>query len=39
VITLLRPLLLAALAVAFSLPAIASVIVTREIDSPALQRK
>ncbi len=36
---LLRPLIFAALDVAFSLPATASVIVTREIDSPALQRK
>jgi enterochelin esterase-like enzyme len=39
VIALLRPLLFAALAIAFSLPAAASVIVTREFDSPALQRK
>jgi len=39
VIALLRPLICAALALAFSLPATASVIVTREFDSPALQRK
>ena len=38
-IALLRPLIFAALAIAFSLPATASVIVTREFDSPALQRK
>jgi S-formylglutathione hydrolase FrmB len=39
VIGLLRRLLLVALALAFSLPAAASVIVTREFDSPALKRK
>ena len=38
-IGLLRGLLLAALALAFALPATASVVVTREFDSPALQRK
>ena len=36
---MLRRLLLVALALAFSLPAAASVIVTREFDSPALKRK
>jgi enterochelin esterase-like enzyme len=36
---LLRALLLAALALAFSPPAIAGVVVSREFDSPALQRK
>lgn len=35
----LRALLLVALALAFALPATASVIVSREFDSPALQRK
>jgi S-formylglutathione hydrolase FrmB len=38
-IALRRRLLLAALVLAFALPATASVIVTREIDSPALKRK
>jgi S-formylglutathione hydrolase FrmB len=36
---LLRAPLLAALALAVSLPAIAGVVVSREFDSPALQRK
>ncbi len=36
---LLRPLLLAALALTFSLPAAASAVLSREFDSPALQRK
>ena len=35
----LRRLLLAALVLAFALPATASVIVSREFDSPALKRK
>jgi enterochelin esterase-like enzyme len=39
VIALLRRLLLVALALAFSLPAAASIVITREFDSAALQRK
>jgi enterochelin esterase-like enzyme len=39
VIGLLRRLLLVALALAFSLPAAASIVITREFDSAALQRK
>jgi S-formylglutathione hydrolase FrmB len=39
VIALLRRLLLVALALAFSLPAAASSVITREFDSAALQRK
>jgi enterochelin esterase-like enzyme len=39
VIGLLRRLLFVALALAFSLPAAASVVITREFDSAALQRK
>lgn len=38
-IALLRPLLFAALALAFSLPATASVVVSREFDAPSLERK
>jgi S-formylglutathione hydrolase FrmB len=39
VIALLRRLLLVALALAFSLPAVASSVITREFDSAVLQRK